>query len=51
VGWSKYDFYIIHMICEAQPVMLDRFFGIAGPMQAPPEIRPAMQNTAALCHV
>ena len=40
-------FYIIHMICEAHPVMFDRFLGL----QAQSKVRSAMQNTAVLCHV
>ncbi len=41
MGWSKYDFYIIHLMREAQQVMIDRFCGL----QAPSEVRLAMQNT------
>jgi hypothetical protein len=40
-------FYIIHMICEAHPVMFDRFLVL----QAPSKVLPAMQNTAVLCRV
>jgi hypothetical protein len=38
-------FYIIHMICEAHPVMFDRFLGL----QVPSKVRSAMQNAAILC--
>jgi hypothetical protein len=40
-------FYTVHMICDALPVMFDRFLVL----QAPSRVRSAMQNAAVLCHV
>jgi hypothetical protein len=42
------------MICEAHPVLFDRFLGLQAPMPRhlnDSKVCPAMQNTAVLCHV